>query len=70
MLNDIDVKHGVLIYVLEFIVYISIVVGCMLSLMATIKGSLANKVRNQLQWTQRRQKRLIKVRRLLFTIIY
>ena len=34
----------------------------MLSLMATIKGSMANKLKIQFRWYQKRQKRLMKVR--------
>lgn len=44
----------------KFIIYISIVILCMLSLMATIKGSMANKLKIQFRWSQKRQKRLMK----------
>lgn len=55
-----DVPHQ--FCTLGFLVYISIVIVSALSVLATIKGSLANKVRNQLRFSRQRQKRLILVR--------
>lgn len=42
-----------------FIVYLCIVILCTVSLLATIKGSLANKLKNQLRFSKDRQKRLM-----------
>jgi hypothetical protein len=45
----------------EFVIYIVIVVLCTVSMLATIKGSMANRLKNQVYWSKRRQKQLMKV---------
>lgn len=43
-----------------FIAYLIVVGLSTMSLLATIKGSLANKLKNQLRWSKQRQKQLMK----------
>lgn len=42
--------------------YIVAVGLCTVSMLATIKGSVANRIKNQVQWSNRRQKQRMKVR--------
>lgn len=44
----------------EFVVYIVTVGLCMVSMLATIKGSVANRIKNQVQFSNRRQKQRMK----------
>ncbi|KAF4320587.1 hypothetical protein BBO99_00003734 [Phytophthora kernoviae] len=43
-----------------FVVYIVCVAVCAVSMLATIKGSVANRLKNQVYWSNRRQKKLMK----------
>ncbi|TDH70972.1 hypothetical protein CCR75_004237 [Bremia lactucae] len=43
-----------------FVVYITCVGVCTVSMLATIKGSLANRLKNQVYWSNKRQKKLLK----------
>lgn len=45
----------------EFVVYIVAVGVCAVSMLATIKGSLANRLKNQVYWSKQRQKQRMKV---------
>ncbi|KUF78280.1 NIPA protein 3 [Phytophthora nicotianae] len=45
-----------------FVVYITCVGVCTVSMLATIKGSVANRLKNQVYWSNKRQKKLMKVR--------
>ncbi|RLN56914.1 hypothetical protein BBJ28_00016965 [Nothophytophthora sp. Chile5] len=44
----------------EFVVYIVCVGVCTVSMLATIKGSVANRLKNQVYWSNRRQQKLMK----------
>ncbi|CEG38096.1 hypothetical protein L915_21489 [Plasmopara halstedii] len=43
-----------------FVVYITCVGVCTVSMLATIKGSVANRLKNQVYWSNKRQKKLMK----------
>eukprot|EP00644_Phytophthora_capsici_P010880 jgi/Phyca11/6070/fgenesh1_pm.PHYCAscaffold_9_\ len=43
-----------------FVVYITCVGVCAVSMLATIKGSVANRLKNQVYWSNKRQKKLMK----------
>ncbi|KAI9920877.1 hypothetical protein PsorP6_001754 [Peronosclerospora sorghi] len=43
-----------------FVVYITCVGVCVVSMLATIEGSVANRLKNQVYWSNRRQKKLMK----------
>ncbi|KAL4160652.1 hypothetical protein PRNP1_001216 [Phytophthora ramorum] len=43
-----------------FVVYITCVGVCAVGMLATIKGSVANRLKNQVYWSNRRQKKLMK----------
>uniref|UniRef100_M4B5C2 Magnesium transporter n=1 Tax=Hyaloperonospora arabidopsidis (strain Emoy2) TaxID=559515 RepID=M4B5C2_HYAAE len=43
-----------------FVVYITCVGVCAVSMLATIKGSVANRLKNQVNWSNKRQKKLLK----------
>lgn len=47
--------------VAAFVVYITCVGVCAVSMLATIKGSVANRLKNQVNWSNKRQKKLLKV---------
>lgn len=48
--------------------YIVTVGLCAVSMLATIKGSVANRIKNQVQWSNRRQKQRMKVRVSLLSL--
>ncbi|ETV86568.1 hypothetical protein H257_01722 [Aphanomyces astaci] len=50
----------------EFIVYISCVVICVITILAKIKGSLAHTLKSQIRWSHQRQKDILKKNELRF----
>jgi hypothetical protein len=50
-----------LLFATAFVVYITCVGVCVVSMLATIKGSVANRLKNQVYWSNKRQKKLMKV---------
>ncbi|ETW04830.1 hypothetical protein H310_03954 [Aphanomyces invadans] len=50
----------------EFLVYISCVVICVITILAKIKGSLAHTLKSQIRWSHQRQKDIVKRNELRF----